>query len=105
MFTKENAIIEAKKFVSLCIKNRIEIKKAILFGSYAQNCYTDISDIDLALVSDSFTNNSIINNKITSKINIQFPDIEVHHFNTNYYNSGDSFTNEINAKGIDIMNY
>ncbi len=102
MFTTETAINQAREFVDLCKKNNLEIQKAILFGSYAQNNFNDFSDIDLALVSSQFSNNSILNNKLTSKINIKFPYIEVHHFNTNYFNNGDAFIAEINKNGIEL---
>lgn len=102
MLTTEIAINQAKEFVNLCQKNGIEIQKAVLFGSYAQNNFTEFSDIDVALVSWQFSNNCINNNKLTSKINIKFPNIEVHHFNTTYFNTGDSFIFEINKTGIEL---
>ena len=102
MLTRETAIIQAKAFIEACGQEGILIDKAILFGSFAKNQVREYSDIDIALVSSQFSNNFIKNNKMTSKINIKFPLIEVHHFNTFYYQNSDPFIEEINATGIEI---
>ena len=47
-----------------------------------------------------FGNSFIINNKMTSKINIKYPFIEIHHFNNDYYKNSDPFLDEINKTGI-----
>jgi len=102
MFTREIAIKQAQDFVTDCIRYGINIQKAILFGSYAKNQFRDTSDIDLALISDSFSLNFIENTKLTSKINIKYPSIEVHHFNTSYFEKGDPFIDEIISTGYSI---
>ncbi len=66
----------------------------------ANNQQTENSDIDVALISNMFGNNFILNNKMTSKINIKYPHIEIHHFNNDYYKNSDPFIDEINKKGI-----
>jgi len=102
MFIREIAIKQATDFILDCFKNGISIEKAILFGSVAKNEQREYSDIDIALISNQFTNNFILNNKLTSKINIRFPLIEVHHFNSDYYKKGDPFINEINSTGFEV---
>ncbi len=102
MFTREIAIKQATDFVLDCSKYGIHIEKAILFGSVAKNRQKDFSDIDVALVSKDFTKNFIENNRMTSKINIKYPLIEVHHFNTEYFMSGDPFIREITSTGIEL---
>ncbi len=102
MLTREIAIKQATDFILDCIKYGISIEKAILFGSIAKNQQREYSDIDIALISSQFTNNFILNNKLTSKINIRFPLIEVHHFNSDYYKKGDPFINEINTTGFEV---
>ena len=47
-----------------------------------------------------FGNSFIINNKMTSKINIKYPFIEIHHFNNDSYKNSDPFVDEINRIGI-----
>ena len=102
MLTREIAIKQATDFILDCLKYGISIEKAILFGSVAKNEQREYSDIDIALISNQFTNNFILNNKLTSKINIRFPLIEVHHFNSDYYKKGDPFINEINSTGFEV---
>jgi len=102
MFTREIAIKQATNFVLDCFKQGINIEKAFLFGSVAKNEQRDFSDIDIALISNNFTNNFIINNRMTSKVNIKYPLIEVHHFNSDYFKTGDPFINEITSTGIEI---
>lgn len=102
MLTREIAIKNATDFITDCIEYGIDIEKAILFGSVAKNEQREYSDIDIALISNQFTKNFILNTRLTSKINIKYPLIEVHHFNSDYYNHGDPFINEINATGIEI---
>lgn len=97
-----NAIEKAKAFVRACIAKDIPIREAILFGSYAKGEERQYSDIDLALVSDAFTLNFIENNHKTALINYRFSDIEVHHFNTKYFERELPFLNEIKRTGIKI---
>jgi len=68
----------------------------------AKNEQREFSDIDIALISSQFTKNFITNNKLTAKIHIRFPLIEVHHFNSEYYKLGDPFITEINSTGVEI---
>jgi uncharacterized protein len=102
MLTREIAIKQAKDFITDCIKYGINIEKAFLFGSIAKDQQREFSDIDIALVSDQFSKNFIANSRLTSKINIKYPLIEVHHFNSNYFKSGDPFIKEITTTGFEI---
>ncbi|MBN2893932.1 MAG: nucleotidyltransferase domain-containing protein [Bacteroidales bacterium] len=102
MLTREIAIKQATNFILDCLKYGINIEKAILFGSVAKNEQRDFSDIDIALISNDFTKNFIINNRMTSKINIKYPMIEVHHFNSDYFKLGDPFVNEISTTGFEL---
>lgn len=102
MLTRETAIKQARDFIIECSEHGIDIEKAILFGSIAKDEHRETSDIDIALISKQFTNNFIYNNRLTSKINIKYPLIEVHHFNSEYFKKGDPFINEINTTGFEI---
>lgn len=102
MYSRETAIKTAKKFVAECISSGLEIDKAILFGSYAKGEQHRFSDIDIALISNQFGINFLQNNKLTSKLNIKYPDIEVHHFNTDYFAVGDPFIDEIRTSGYEL---
>ncbi len=100
MISRETAIALSQNFVTDCLKQGIKIEKAVLFGSMAKNQQTENSDIDVALISNMFGNNFILNNKMTSKINIKYPHIEIHHFNNDNYKKSDPFIDEINKTGI-----
>src|SRR5258705_9132012 len=82
MLTKKTAISRAKKFVNECRQLPIEIDKAILFGSAVSGKTNAASDIDLALFSKSFGENILDNLDLIGKINIRYPEIDVHTFNT-----------------------
>ena len=40
------------------LKQQIPVEKVVLFGSYAKGCYTQDSDVDLAVFSPAFENMS-----------------------------------------------
>jgi len=105
MLTKEIAINQAKDFIKDCIISGINIEKAILFGSVVNERFNEFSDIDIALISSGFSENFVINARMTSKINIKYPLIEVHHFNTEYFKKGDPFIDEINNTGVEIYKF
>ncbi|MDD5090502.1 MAG: nucleotidyltransferase domain-containing protein [Candidatus Wallbacteria bacterium] len=46
-----------RRYLETLEQNRIRIKTAVLFGSYAKGTYDQWSDIDLAIVSDDFEGN------------------------------------------------
>jgi predicted nucleotidyltransferase len=102
MADKTTAISMAKQFVEACSKSGLPVFSAWLFGSYAKGIQQEYSDIDLALVSDAFTLNFLDNNHKTALLNYNFPDIEVHHFNTQIFTKDDPFINEIKRTGIRI---
>ncbi|MEP7128902.1 MAG: nucleotidyltransferase domain-containing protein [Chitinophagales bacterium] len=103
MADQTTAVKTAKDFIDACRTNGITISDAWLFGSSAKGNAHEYSDIDLALVSDLFTHNFIENNHKTALLNWKFPDIEVHHFNTNVFQQNDPFVNEIKQSGIKIF--
>lgn len=51
MSTKIYSIEELKKILNKILKDTV-VQKAILFGSYAKNCPTETSDIDLIIDSN-----------------------------------------------------
>lgn len=52
MLTREIAMKQATSFFLDCLRDGIEVEKAILFGSFAKKEQRESSDIDIALVSD-----------------------------------------------------
>ncbi len=102
MLTRELAISIVTEFIKKLQSEGIDIQKAILFGSYANNCQNEWSDIDLALVSDSFTGFGFNDKRSFAKINSQKPYsiIQTKTFPTNYFEKGDPFIDQIKKLGI-----
>jgi uncharacterized protein len=99
---KENAIILISQYIDACKNYGIDFYKVILFGSFAKGNNTNDSDIDVALVSDKFTDYPIEDRKKIVKANIRFSQIEPHTFSTAYFLKGDPFIDEIKRTGIEI---
>ena len=74
--------------------NKIHINKAILFGSYANGTFNELSDIDLALVSESFKglNHWQRIEKMTDALYRLFQPIEPRALTPEEWDSGDSMT-------------
>lgn len=102
MFTKQIAINKAKEFLRECYELPLEIDKAILFGSVVQDKQTENSDIDLALFSENFSDNIFDNLDLIGKINIRYPEIDVHTFNTKKIKQKGVLINQILTTGIEI---
>lgn len=102
MDRRTNAINEAKSFVSECELGGLKFEKVFLFGSVASDQMHEYSDIDLILVSNQFTKNPFEDLKLFSKININYPSIETHTYNTNDYLNGNSFIEHIKPTAIEL---
>jgi len=56
MAITEDSVIElVKRYILLLQQNNIPIKEVIIFGSYVKGLQNEESDIDVALISESFT--------------------------------------------------
>ena len=51
----DQVVIVVKKYIAELKRNKISIRKAIIFGSYAKGDAKKESDIDVALVSEVFS--------------------------------------------------
>ena len=51
----DQIVIVVKKYIAELKRNKIPIRKAIIFGSYAKGDAKEESDIDVALVSEVFS--------------------------------------------------
>jgi len=100
MLTREAAIDYVKAFVAEVRAAGVPLKKAILFGSYARNEQHEWSDIDVALMADTFTGMRPIDVRQFSQLLWKYADIEPHTFQTDYFEDGDPFTEEIKRTGI-----
>ncbi len=85
-------------------ENNIDIEKSVLFGSYAKGTYNEFSDIDLALVSESFSGNRFLDKEkirpFVIKVNT---DISPMPFRPEDFNTENIFAYEILKYGI-VMN-
>lgn len=84
--------------------NDIQINKAILFGSYAKNRYSEWSDIDIALVSNIFEGNRMTDRGKIRKINLSVSsDLEILPYRPQDFTPDDPLVKEILETGIEII--
>jgi uncharacterized protein len=81
-----------------------DVKKIILFGSWAKGNASVNSDIDLALIFLDEIKNELEITKLTKDLSKQFKkDIQVHYFTEKSFNKKNKLTNEIKNDGIFIL--
>jgi len=100
----DKLIEKIKLFVKELESDNLNISQVILFGSYAKNCENQWSDIDLAVVSDDFTGNRMIDydrfvNAIL-KVDRSFEPIP---YKTENFTTDNPFVKEILSTGIRII--
>jgi len=94
---------EIFEYVANLKKDRLPIKKVILFGSYAKGAQHKWSDIDICVVSPKFKNTfSAMQYLWLKRINDQGHAIEPVGFSPKDYKEGSSLINEIKQTGIEI---
>lgn len=98
-------IIElVKKFVDEASKDNINISEAILFGSYAKGTYHDLSDIDIAVVSNDFDGVSFYDSqKLQDAMLRTSIDIETHPYRPEQFKTDNPFVNEILKYGYRVI--
>ena len=103
MHLVDRKIMNDVKYFIEQLKKEINIQAVYLFGSYARGKNKDYSDIDVAIVSNSFErfvladNNKIL--KVTKDINRM---IEPHPFRAEDFTEDNPFVKEIVSTGIKI---
>ena len=97
-------IEDIKKYLSELERNNFHIEQAYIFGSYANGEYNEWSDIDIALVSDSFegirTADKDKIRKITLSIN---SDISPMTYRPEDFTPDNLFLREILRNGIRVV--
>lgn len=92
------------KYLNDLKKNKIPIKEAILFGSYAKGTQKEWSDIDIALVSEIFKGNRIEDKDKIRHITISVSsEIEVVTFSPKDFNKDNPLAREIIDTGIRLL--
>ena len=85
-------------------KNNIHIKDAYLFGSYAKGENNEWSDIDIAIVSDSFEGTRIKDKDKIRKITLSVSSsLEVIPFSPNDFSLDNPLAKEIIETGIRLV--
>ena len=85
-------------------KNNINVKKAILLGSYANGSNNKWSDIDLAIVSDLFEGNRIDDRNKIRRITLSISsDLDILPYKLEDFNLKNPFVKEIINSGIVII--
>ena len=93
-----------KQYLFLLKEDGIQIKDAILFGSYAKGMANKWSDIDLALVSDQFEGVRFRDKNKIRKVTISVSsDLEILPFNTSDFTTANPLVKEILNTGIKIV--
>ncbi|PIN69030.1 hypothetical protein COV93_07060 [Candidatus Woesearchaeota archaeon CG11_big_fil_rev_8_21_14_0_20_43_8] len=81
-----------------------EVKRIILFGSWAKGTASINSDIDLALIYKNETTSEIETTRIVKRLEKQFgKEIQVHYMSERSLDSKNKLALEINSDGIDLL--
>ena len=104
MLDRKVAIEKVDNFIKEIKLSGLNIKKAILFGSFAKGDQREYSDIDVALAADEFIGFGFIDRDYFAEINIkdEYMLIETKTYPTDYFEKGDPFIDEIKKTGIEI---
>jgi len=105
MLTQNAAIKTVRNYAKEINKQGVNLRKVILYGSFAKGTQHEWSDIDVALVADDFTGVGILDTPRFSRINLQTPyiRIEPRTYSTDYFQESDPFIEEIKNTGIEII--
>jgi len=99
---KINLIIE--KYFSSLRDNNISVKDAYLFGSYAKGQNNELSDIDIAIISDSFEGIRIKDKDKIRKITLSVSSsLEILPFNPKDFSLENPLAREIIETGIRLV--
>ncbi len=102
MFTQRDIIEQLKQLSNEIVSKGINLKKVILYGSYAKNLQREDSDIDVAIVADEFIGFAYEDIKLINDILLKNINIQPKTYPTEYFNQGDPFIEEIKKTGIEI---
>ena len=102
MFTQRTALNLAQRFAAELQQLDLRLQKVIMFGSYARNGQREESDIDVALVSESFTGAGPLDVRAMAHLLARDPFcyIEPHTFSPAQFTDSNPFVHEIKRTGI-----
>jgi predicted nucleotidyltransferase len=104
MLTRNDVINTVRNYAKEINQAGVNLRKVILFGSFAKGTQHEWSDIDVVLVADDFTGVGFLDRQLFSGIGIKnaYIGIEPLTFPTDYFQESDPFIEEIKKTGIEI---
>jgi uncharacterized protein len=105
MLTQRSAIAKVKRFAKEIRRSGVPLERIVLYGSFASGAQHRWSDIDVALVSDSFRGVAFYDIDLFATIHIRKPFCAIHPrtYNTkDFIPAKDPFVEEILRTGIEI---
>ena len=100
MLTQQTALAQVRAFAEEIRQLNVPLRQAILFGSHARNEQREESDIDVALVADTFTGASFVDIAQFALLFGRYTRLEVHTFPTSKFDEGGPLIEEIKRTGI-----
>lgn len=100
MVTQQAALAEVGQFVAELQQLTIPLRQVILFGSFARNEQHEWSDIDVALIADSFTGFRAEDIQPFVRSLARHAAIEPHTFSPEQFTDWNPFVQEIKRTGI-----
>ncbi|MBW2635849.1 MAG: nucleotidyltransferase domain-containing protein [Deltaproteobacteria bacterium] len=86
------------------IKKKYRISRVYIYGSFAKGTNHKWSDIDLAIISPDFSDDTLSDRLVLMKLGASIDDrIEPYPFSTSRFNETDPLVNEICENGIQIV--
>ena len=105
MLTQKTVVTAIKKLSDEIRQSGLQLKRVILYGSYAKNTQHEWSDIDVAFVADEFKNIGFEDVKLFVKQLVKYPELNIspRTYNTKDFTlDKDPFVEEILRTGIEI---
>jgi len=105
MLTQNAVIKTVGNYAKEILQQGINLRKVILFGSFAKGTQHEWSDIDVALVADDFSGVGFLDIPRFAGIGIKKPYIRIEAltYPTDYFMESDPFIEEIKKTGIEII--
>ena len=92
-----------KEYIRFLKKNKYNVQKAYIFGSYAKGNFDEDSDIDLAIVLKNLSNSFTMQVQLM-KLSRKFDSrIEPHPVDDESFNNTNPFAYEILSTGIEVV--
>ena len=99
---KKQAYEVARRYADFLKKNNPSVKKVYIFGSYVKGTVNENSDIDLAIIFETFSDSFDIQVELM-KLRRKFDTrIEPHPFREVDFNTSNPFANEVLSGGFEL---